>query len=75
MRFDSLDSYFACESLTGAGRVDVFMEATEKLGEDVKDLIQAKCPRAAVSESYVLELVDAAQGPVIMVEFIDMKDN
>ena len=39
IRFDSLQSYFECDDLTGAGRVDVFMEANERLGDEVKDQI------------------------------------
>ena len=39
IRFDSLESYFASEELTGAGRVDVYMEANEKLGDEVKEQI------------------------------------
>lgn len=61
--------------MTGAGRVDVYMEANERLGDEVKDLIQAKSPRAAVSESYVLELMGVQSGPVIIVEFVDYTDN
>lgn len=36
IRFDGLESYFASDVLTGTGRVDVYMEANERLGEDVK---------------------------------------
>ena len=76
MRFDSIESYLDCDKLVGAGRVDVYLEAHEKLDEAAKAAIQAKCPGAVVSESYVLEILskNGQGGPLIAVEFISMTD-
>ena len=76
MRFDSIQSYLESDKLVGAGRVDVYLEAHEKLDEAAKAAIQAKCPGAVVSESYVLEILskNGQGGPLIAVEFISMTD-
>ena len=74
LKFNSLETFLGSDSLVGAGRVDIFLESTESLGPGSKEAVQDKCPKATVSESYVLEILsDAAQGgPIITAEFIDM---
>lgn len=71
-RFDSIESFLASDATLASGRVDVFMAETEKLDEATLGAIKSKSFKAAVSESFVLEVLNSGEGPTIMTEFINM---
>ena len=58
LKFDSLETFLGSNSLVGAGKVDILIEGTESLCLEAKQLVQDKCPKAVVSESYVLEILN-----------------
>ena len=70
-RFGSVEAFLASNELDQKKcRVDIYLEAHEKLSPAVLDLIRSKCPEATVSENYVLERLNAGDSMTISVEFI-----
>ena len=77
---NSIESFLSNPKVQVASRVDIYLLSNESLDASVKSMIEEKCPRASISESYVLEIMsdnlsEARDGPVIVAEFIDMTDN
>lgn len=77
---NSVEAFLRNTNVSVASRVDIYLLSNETLDAAIKSKIQQKCPRASISESYVLEIMsgdmsETRDGPVILAEFIDMSQS